>query len=186
MVVTAFPGAGATWTPSQYSLARSVWRDHASVQKVSAGLDDSASLAFSSCYCLWRTVHPEHAWAAQHAQHGLSTQQSPAKCTFLVPFPRPADRSHRRFCVSVRTGQEVCNSECVDLKSSKNHCSKCGQACPPNHACVDGECVCPEGQLLLHTWARCPWPCLSLLHCIPPRAGKLPWCGSGLATCNAQ
>jgi hypothetical protein len=45
------------------------------------------------------------------------------------------------------TGRQVCNGQCVDVRSNSNHCGSCGTRCPSNRsACRDGVCSCPSGQ----------------------------------------
>jgi hypothetical protein len=45
------------------------------------------------------------------------------------------------------TGRQVCNDQCVDVRSNSNHCGSCGNRCPSNRsACRDGVCSCPSGQ----------------------------------------
>lgn len=43
------------------------------------------------------------------------------------------------------TGLNLCGADCVDLKSDRNNCGKCGQQCEGEQTCVEGSCTCPNG-----------------------------------------
>jgi hypothetical protein len=52
------------------------------------------------------------------------------------------------FCCQPEDGEVCCGGrrgkkECALLDSSPRHCGACGNACPKDHICQNGKCVCP-------------------------------------------
>ena len=41
-------------------------------------------------------------------------------------------------------GRERCDTGCADLRTDRDHCGACGNACPPGTSCRAGTCVCPD------------------------------------------
>ncbi len=44
-------------------------------------------------------------------------------------------------CIQCALNQSICGFECVDTKIDKLHCGQCGNVCPNNSDCIDGECA---------------------------------------------
>ena len=48
-------------------------------------------------------------------------------------------------CVCQDAGLTVCGDQCVDTTTDEAHCGGCDTLCGPYAACIDGQCVCPDG-----------------------------------------
>jgi hypothetical protein len=74
----------------------------------------------------------------------------PSGCNTSTPRPDgtgcPGGECLNGTCCA-GTGRQVCDDQCVDVRSNSNHCGSCGNRCPSSRsACRDGVCSCPSGQ----------------------------------------
>jgi len=83
-------------------------------------------------------------------------------------------------------GLTDCNSECVDLNANTDHCGNCDVACRPDQVCSEGQCDCPETEVV------CSGECVDLDsdhdHCGDCSVGCRPdqVCQAGLCVCYAD
>ncbi|HTN85551.1 MAG TPA: MXAN_6577-like cysteine-rich protein [Sorangium sp.] len=81
-------------------------------------------------------------------------------------------------------GLKECDGDCVDLDIDARHCGSCGNECPEEQLCEDGECACAPGL------AACGGACVDLasdpLHCggCEARCGDNQTCTDGACLCN--
>ncbi|HKP62846.1 MAG TPA: hypothetical protein VJV78_39195 [Polyangiales bacterium] len=46
--------------------------------------------------------------------------------------------------MSCMNPQQLCGADCVDVKTDRSNCGKCGQSCEPAGECRDGKCHNPK------------------------------------------
>ncbi|MFO0625605.1 MAG: MXAN_6577-like cysteine-rich protein [Polyangiales bacterium] len=99
--------------------------------------------------------------------------------------------------VTCATGQTACDGRCVDLRASRDHCGRCGAACPGGQVCAEGACrvSCPSGQSLcgdrcvtldtdLANCGACGTACARGQVCAMGRCTLE--CGASLARCGGE
>ncbi len=89
---------------------------------------------------------------------GVATEPPAAAPEAAAPSPEAAPQEslpsapalpspEQSQCQGTAT-QAWCSGSCIDSSTNKDHCGACNQPCAGGQACVDGACVCGEGQTL--------------------------------------
>jgi hypothetical protein len=84
-----------------------------------------------------------------------------------------------------------CGDECVDLLTDVEHCGECDNLCPVGGDCVEGDCVCPDGeedcggvctdtQITYEHCGECDHSCVNNQICVEGACD----CDTGLSDCS--
>lgn len=84
---------------------------------------------------------------ASGGQQPASGGQTPAQgealpVATLAPTSAPSIVQPTEATAECAGGLTVCEGECVDLSSDRDHCGACSNACQDPRTCMGGECVC--------------------------------------------